>query len=141
MPDQSGLRRSNAEKANDAREKALQAIMGLKAEKQHVNFSTVSINSGLSRSFLYRNSEIRNLIEEHRNCDVSDEINRRARYDKTSKSKDVIIAAKDKRIKKLEEENKRLKAEVDNLRGIVYANNKTTAATCSCRETSNNSGG
>ncbi len=91
------------------------------------------MESGLSRCFLYRNSEIRSLIEEQRKRDVSDEINRRAHYDKTAKSKDVIIAAKDKRIAKLEDENRRLKAEVATLRGIVYANNKTTADTCSRR--------
>ncbi len=141
MPDQRGLQRSNAERSKDAREKALQAINRLKAERQQINFSTVSMKSGLSRCYLYRNSELRNLIEEQRKCEVSDEINRRARYDKTSKSKDVIIAAKDKRIAKLEEENRRLKDEVATLRGIVYATNKTPAATCSRREESSNSGG
>ena len=58
MPNQSGLQRSNAERAKEAREKALQAITRLKAENQQVNFSTVSKESGLSRCFLYRNTEI-----------------------------------------------------------------------------------
>jgi len=141
MSNQSGLQRSNAERSKEARGKALQAIISLKAEKQQVNFSTVSMKSGISRCFLYRNPEIRSLIEEQRKHDVSNEINRRAHYDKTAKSKDVIIAAKDKRIAKLEEENKRLKAEVTTLRGIVYASNKTTADTCIRRKESNNSGG
>ena len=35
-------------------------------------------------------------------------------------SKDVIIAAKDKRIAKLEEENKRLQKEVNNLMALLY---------------------
>jgi ribosomal protein L29 len=38
----------------------------------------------------------------------------------TDASKDVLIAAKNKRIKALEEENKRLKAELANLRGKLY---------------------
>ena len=42
------------------------------------------------------------------------------KYDKTSKSKDVIIAAKDKRIAKLEEENRRLQNEVNNLMAKLY---------------------
>ena len=122
MPDQSGLQRSNQERAKEARNKAIQAIAALRSENEQVNFSTVSIRSGVSRRFLYRNTEIRTLIEESRKCDVNNEINRRARFDKTAKSKGVIIAAKDKRIAKLEEENKRLKDELSILRGMVYVN-------------------
>ena len=69
---------------------------------------------------LYEDSEIRKAIKEYRKIDVNNEINKRARYDKTSKSKDVIIASKDKRIARLEEENKRLRAEVLTLRGMIY---------------------
>ena len=42
------------------------------------------------------------------------------KYDRTSKSKDVLISAKDKRIAKLEEENNQLKKELDTLRRILY---------------------
>jgi cell shape-determining protein MreC len=38
----------------------------------------------------------------------------------TEASKDVLIAAKNKRIKALEEENKRLKSELAILRGKLY---------------------
>jgi hypothetical protein len=141
MPDQSGLKRSNAERAKDAREKAKQAISLLKAERIQVNFSTVAMKSGVSRNYLYRNPEIRSLIEEQRKCDVDNEINRRARYDKTARSKDVIISAKDKRIARLEEENRHLKEELLILRGLVYGTNKSTAITCNRREESNDTGG
>lgn len=141
MPDQSGLKRSNAERAKDAREKAKQAISLLKAERIQVNFSTVAMKSGVSRNYLYRNPEIRSLIEEQRKCDVDNEINRRARYDKTARSKDVIISAKDKRIARLEEENRHLKEELLILRGLVYGTNKSTAITCNRREESSDTGG
>ena len=120
MPDQSGLQRSNAERTRIAREKALQAIDSLIGEGKQVNFSTVSQRSGISRHFLYKDAEIRKTIEEHRKNDVNNEINKRAKFDKTAKSKDVIIAAKDRRIARLEEENKRLRAEVMTLRGMIY---------------------
>lgn len=141
MPDQSGLKRSNAERAKDAREKAKQAISLLKAERIQVNFSTVAMKSGVSRNYLYCNPEIRSLIEEQRKCDVDNEINRRARYDKTARSKDVIISAKDKRIARLEEENRHLKEELLILRGLVYGTNKSTAITCNRREESSDTGG
>lgn len=47
--------------------------------------------------------------------------NKRAKFDKTSNSKDVVIESKDKCIAKLEEENRRIKAELVTLRGLVYA--------------------
>lgn len=134
MPDQSGLQRSNAERTRIAREKALRAIDSLKGDGKHVNFSTVSQRSGISRHFLYEDAEIRNTIEEHRRNDVNNEINRRAKFDKTAKSKDVIIAAKDRRIARLEEENKRLRAEVITLRGMVYRSCGVTSGTCTRRE-------
>ena len=61
---------------------------------------------------------------------VNNEINKRAHFDKTAKSKDVVIAAKDKRIAKLETENKQLKAEISILRGMIYGMNKPTSETC-----------
>lgn len=130
MPDQEGLRRSYAERTKGAREKALQAIDSLKAENAQVNFSTVAARGGISRRFLYGDQEVRGIIEAQRKCDVDSDINRRAHYDKTAKSKDVIIAAKDKRIAKLEEENRKLKAELETLRGMVYAKKGTSSVTC-----------
>ena len=130
MPNQEGLKRNYVERTKEAREKALQAIANLKSEGKQVNFSTVSAQSGISRHFLYGDTEVRGLIEEQRKCDVDNEVNRRARYDKTAKSKDVVIAAKEKRIAKLEEENRRLKAELEILRGMVYEKKSTTSGTC-----------
>jgi ribosomal protein L29 len=40
--------------------------------------------------------------------------------DMTEASKDVLIAAKNKRIKELETENKQLKDELMKLRGMIY---------------------
>lgn len=132
MANQEGLKKSNGERTENARIKAMEAILALKSQREQVNFSTVAKQSGVSRHFLYSDEETRKAIEEQRGCDVDNEISRRARYDKTAKSKDVIIEAKDKRITKLEEENKRLKAELAILRGMVYAtsNSNCTSGTC-----------
>ncbi|SHJ63048.1 hypothetical protein SAMN02745944_06262, partial [Clostridium magnum DSM 2767] len=68
----------------------------------------------------YNNEEVKNRIEELRQQQVSMEMNQRAKYDKTAKSKDIIIMAKDKKIKELEEENKKLKEQLEILRGKLY---------------------
>ena len=142
MPDQSGLQRSNKERSKDARERALQAIISLESQNKAVNFSSVAAASRVARSFLYGDEQSRKMIEEHRKKNVTDEMNKRARFDKSSKSKDVIIESKDKRIAILTEENKRLKAEIALLRGMIYEDKSNiTSRTCSRREESRNSGG
>ena len=85
-----------------------------------INFNTVANESGVAKTFLYENIEIREKIEMLRNAQVNKEINQRAKFDKTSKSKDVIILAKDKKIAKLEKENRELKNELNTLRQLIY---------------------
>lgn len=136
MPDQKGLQRSNTKRTQEARQRALQAISELHGKGEKINFSTVSLKSGVSRHFLYEDSETRETIEKYRKIDVSNEMNRRSKFDKSSKSKDIVIAAKDRRIAKLEEENKKLRAEVIILRGMIYELKGTTSGTCTRREKS-----
>lgn len=114
------LETSWSDRTTVAKEKAIKAIEDLKRKKEPVNFSTVHKLSGVSKHFLYNNEEIRALIEAQR----SDECQRNAawhkKYDKTSKSKDVVIESKDKYIAKLEAENERLRKEVNQLRAMIY---------------------
>lgn len=114
------LEKSWEERKVNAREKAAVAIRQLQMDGKAVNFSRVNQQSGVSKSFLYEDEETRKTIEEIRALEVDKEMNRRARYEKTSQSKDVIIDAKDKRIVKLESEIKQLKAEIQVLRGLLY---------------------
>lgn len=134
MANQEGLQKSNVERTQNARARAKETIQKLKSRGEQVNFSTVSKESNVSRHFLYSDGEIRKAIEEQRHMDINNVINKRACFDKTAKSKDVIIEAKDRRIAKLEEENKRLKTEIDTLRGIIYSSkgvkSGSTSGTC-----------
>lgn len=125
MPNKENLQRSNEKRQAEAKAKAINTIKKMRAEGTPINFASVSKNSGLSKHFLYGNNEIRSAIEEQRGADVNAEINRRARIDQTAKSKDTIIAAKDRRIAKLERENQELREENTILRGMVYAKRDT----------------
>jgi uncharacterized membrane protein YkoI len=107
--------------SDEARKKVKEAINLLCKQEKDVNFSSIHKQSGVSRSFLYEDVEMRQLIQECRSSTTDSDMNRRAKYDKTSRSKDVIIEAKNKRIAKLEEENRRLKAELEYIRGLLYA--------------------
>ena len=107
-------------RSEEAREKAFKAIEKIKRCKGSVNFNSVHVESGLSKNYLYKNEEIRAAIIEERDVEQARTEACHKKYDKTSKSKDVIIAAKDKRITKLEEENKKLKKEIANLMALLY---------------------
>lgn len=115
-----GLKEYALKRSQMALDKVDKAIRELSLTEQKINFNSVSQLSGVSKTFLYNNQEIKKRIEELRDKQVSKTINQRAKYDKTSKSKDIIIMAKDKKIKELEEENKKLKEQLEVLRGKLY---------------------
>lgn len=116
------LEKSWITRSDVAKEKALKAIADLKSNKDPINFNSVHIKSGLSKNFLYTNQEIKEaIIKERDNEQVRNEIWHK-KYDKTSKSKDVVIETKDKYIQKLEAENMKLKREINQLRAMIYEN-------------------
>lgn len=118
-------RRKNLEKSwtsrrEDAKTKAFETIRRMQADKIAVNFNSVHVQSGLSKTYLYSEPEIRKCIEETRQNEIQSKRIWHEKYDKTSKSKDVIIEAMKKRIAKLEEEKRKLQSEVGLLRGLLY---------------------
>ena len=115
-----GLKEYAKQRSQMALDKVDKAIRELSLTEHKINFNSVSQLSGVSKPFLYNNQEIKKRIEELRDKQVSRTINQRAKYDKTSKAKDIIIMAKDKKIKELEEENKKLKEQLEVLRGKLY---------------------
>lgn len=115
-----GLKKHAEEKTKITLEKVDKAIRELSLNGEKINFNSVVVTSGVSKTFLYNNEEVKKRIEDLRQQQVSREMNQRAKYDKTAKSKDIIIMAKDKKIRELEEENKKLKEQLEILRGKLY---------------------
>lgn len=107
-------------RSEEAREKALKAIEKIKLCKGSVNFNSVHVESGLSKNYLYTNEEIREAIIKERNGEQARTNAYHKKYDKTSKSKDVVIESKDRYIAKLEAEILRLQNEVNQLRAMIY---------------------
>ena len=118
--DTKGLKEYAKHKTELTLEKVDSAIRELSLTEQKINFNSVCQLSGVSKTFLYNNEDIKKRIEELRDKQTSKIINQRAKYDKTAKSKDIIIMAKDKKIKELEEENKKIKEQLEILRGKLY---------------------
>jgi len=115
-----GLKSHGIERSQAALAKVTAVIQEMEIAGERINFNSVSQQSGVAKSYLYDTESIRKDIEERRQSQINKKINQRAKYDKTSKSKDVIILVKDKRIADLEAENKRLKSQLEILRGKLY---------------------
>ena len=114
------LEKSWNNRANEAKQKAMTAIADLKAKKEPINFNSVHIKSGLSKNYLYKNEELKVVISKEREKEQACEKAWHNKYDKTSKSKDVIIKTKEKYIIKLETENAKLRKEINHLRSMIY---------------------
>ena len=115
-----GLKNHWKIKTDTAIAKVDEAIKTLATNGVKINFNTISKESGVSKNFLYNNDSVKKRIIQLRNQQINHEINQRAKFDKTAKSKDVIIQAKDKKIAKLEEENTQLKLQIQFLQTRLY---------------------
>lgn len=114
------LETSWGKRSASAKQKAFTAIDELKSAKEPVNFNSVHFKSGVSKHFLYKDEEVRSVIEKARKDEEAKRTVWHSKYDKTSKSKDVIIETKDKYIERLETENKQLRRELNQLRAMIY---------------------
>lgn len=115
-----GVKKHAQMKSQEATQKVDKAIQHLIKTKAKINFNQVAMESGVSKAFLYNNQEIRNRIEGIRKQQEGLNTPKAIKHNMTDASKDSLIAAKNNRIKKLEEENTRLKDELLILRGMVY---------------------
>ena len=97
-----------------------EAIERRMSNKDKVNFNSVSTESGVSKAYLYTHADIRDRIDNLRKQQEELQSPKQLKRKMTDASKDVVIAAKNKRIKDLEDENKMLKQELQMLRGKLY---------------------
>jgi len=115
-----GIKEYAKKKKEETEKKVKDTIYRLVREKYPINFNTVAKEAGVSKAYLYKNQEIRKLIEELRAKQEGLRSPKQMKVNMTEGNKDAIIAIKNKRIKELEEENRRLKEELERLRGILY---------------------
>ncbi|QXE18335.1 DUF6262 family protein [Clostridium sp. 001] len=120
MGSTNGLKKYAKNKTKITLEKLDKAIRELSLKGEKINFNSVCNLSGVSKTFLYNNAQIKQRIEELRDKQTEKVIKQKLKYDKTDKSKDIIIMAKDKKIKELQEENGKLKEQLEILRGKLY---------------------
>jgi hypothetical protein len=90
------------------------AIATLLREQKLINFHTVAKVAGVSKAYLYGQSDLRERIEALRQQTMEQMVRERATPSpgKTEASRDLVILAKDRRIKALEAENQQLQQQL-----------------------------
>lgn len=106
------LLRSIEEKKQKAKQKVESTIREMIKQKEKINFNSVSVKSGVSKPFLYKYSEIRSRIETLRKQQERLDSPNQVKRNMTDSSKDVLIESLRKKVKHLEEENKKLKEQL-----------------------------
>ena len=98
------------------------AITTLLREQKPVNFNTVARTAAVSKAYLYSQPDLRERIEALRQQGVEQMVRERATRvpGKTDASRDLVILAKDRRIKALEAEIRQLKKEQQQALGKAY---------------------
>ena len=116
-----GLRAHAQEKAVETARRAEEAIARLLQEQRPVNFKTVAETAGISTAWLYGNEAVKQRIMHLRAQQVpAVQVKIPLREQASSASKDAMITALRQRVKKLEEENRDLKRQVEVANGLLY---------------------
>jgi hypothetical protein len=100
-----------------------ETIAQLLREQQTVTFHSVAKAAGVSKAYLYSQSDLRERIEALRQQAMEQAVRERAARPapgKTDASRDLVILAKDRRIKALEEENRKLQQQLKVALGKAY---------------------
>ena len=98
------------------------AITVLLREQKPVNFNTVARAAQVSKAYLYSQPDLRERIEALRQQGVEQMVRERVTRStgKTDASRDLVILAKDRRIKELEIENRKLQQQLKVALGKAY---------------------
>jgi len=107
----------------EKRKRVDEVVTRLLREQQTINFHTVAKAAGVSKAYLYSQSDLRERIETLRQQEMEQAVRERAVHPpagKTNASKDLVILAKDRRIKELEAENRKLQQQLRTALGKAY---------------------
>lgn len=108
------------EKSHNTRLNVEKIISKMSLEGKTINFNTVAAEAKVSKSWLYKESDIRKQIENIRHRQLNGKRLNSTPLKKNKKSEEILIKTLKARIKELEEENGQLKNQVQKLYGELY---------------------
>lgn len=106
------------QKSLKTREKVDKAISKLSLEGKTINFNTVAKEANVSKSWLYKENDIRRRIESLRKRQITSNVVSKPK--KSSRSEEVLIKTLKTKVKELEKENKKLQNQIQKLYGDLY---------------------
>jgi hypothetical protein len=116
-----GMKSHAQHRSQEARNRVDQAITTLVREQKPINFNTVAQAARVTKSYLYTQPDVRARITALRTSQAAAEPPRQlVSHQRTNASKDILLAAKERRIKALEEENRQLKKHLKQALGKMY---------------------
>jgi hypothetical protein len=117
-----GLVATAHQRKEEKRKRVEDAIARLLREQLAVNFNSVAKAAGVSKIYLYTQTLFRDRIEALRQKEREQRVRERVAHPtgKTDAAKDLVILAKERRIKELEEENRKLKQQLKAALGKAY---------------------
>jgi len=125
QPNTQGLLAHARRKAVATQNRVHQAIDRLLRDQQTVNFNTVAKVANVTKGYLYAHQDVRERIEALCSQQSQERLERQwterqQHQARTDKTKEVLLAAKDRRIKALEAENRKLKEDLKATYGKLY---------------------
>jgi Family of unknown function (DUF6262) len=120
--DTSGLAAHAKQRSEEKHKRVDEAINKLLREQQAINFNSVAQAAGVSKAYLYSQPDLRERIEALRQQQSEYVVRERIPHPvgKTDVSKDLVILAKERRIKELEAENQKLKLQLKTALAKAY---------------------
>jgi Family of unknown function (DUF6262) len=98
-------------------QKVDEAIQRLIRASESINFNSIASEAGVSKATLYNHRELRERIEGLRKQQAHAPTSKQIKRDLDDNNKDAIIASLQRRVKKMEGENKQLREQLK----IAYA--------------------
>jgi len=111
-----GVKAYAKKKSEAAFKRVEDALIEMMHNNLPINFNTVMQKAHVSKGFVYNNKAIRSRIESLRDSQQVEKL-KQNKESMTDRSKDTLLAAKNRKIEALEEENLRLKKELEILKG------------------------
>jgi hypothetical protein len=114
MRNTSGMMAHAQSRKEQKRKGVEDTLTTLLRERKSINFNTVAKAAMVSKAYLYSQPDLRERIEALRLQGVEQMVRERATSSpgKTDASRDLVILAKDRRIKELEAENQKLQQQL-----------------------------
>ncbi|MBU7076850.1 transposase [Staphylococcus aureus] len=105
-------------KSKKTREKVDKAFAKFSIEVKVINFNSIAKEANVSKSWLYKEHDIRQRIESLRERQITANVVSKPK--KSSRSEEILIKTLKRRVMELEKENKKLQNQIQKLYGDLY---------------------